>query len=599
MTSVQVLLKCPGSLESKVSFSEETTIGDIKSQFCCPYLKAHFQDVQILSEGFILDDSISLKDIQPAKRWFGKKRTLNLHVQVNENPGPMAPALTGLSTEVDIPITEMRLSTLFTEGSTHADVPNRMLEIFQKADNTVVDQLYHSMSGQIDRDTVLSLYSASLGETTSPKDAAKQFYDIMCEYGLIHYWDDTTSAGLDATAASIHNDSMNVMPSPDEATIALEESTMRVYVLNDVPSQDEATVAQESSTHISAVNNSTSKATTAQEGFASSSVKVFTCEVCYEELRINDKFVMFCKDSHELCYDCAVQDLEAKAKSGIAQIQCFAQGCEHELSMTEIALALGRGHEALGRKDPLFSQIDRLKLDFALTKDPREYCTCPREGCKWTVARSQRGAIEKVTCGDCNLTFCTNCLDTYHYRTTCTECRQIQRAWRSWVVRDRSAYWRLDNEMHQKARQTAQAESKRIAEITRAEELDETHKARTCRHCPHCDRIVERLAGCSIMRCGYDTDTRGNVQNGCQNRFDWDKARPYKPVEAGKQVKLVATPVEEKPLHEGWQCDECHQEIRGLRFECINCASYYICERCDNNDGSHISGHIFRIHTGM
>ena len=109
-------------------------------------------------------------------------------------------------------------------------------------------------------------------------------------------------------------------------------------------------------------------------------------------------------------------------------------------------------------------------------------------------------------------------------------------------------------------------------------------------------RLVNRIDGCSIMRCGYDTDTKLNVQNGCMQRFDWNTAQPYQPQTIGCHVKFQPSDVE-KTRHEYWQCAACEQVIVGLRFECVNCVSYDLCERCERDHWeSHANGHVFRIH---
>ena len=99
------------------------------------------------------------------------------------------------------------------------------------------------------------------------------------------------------------------------------------------------------------------------------------------------------------------------------------------------------------------------------------------------------------------------------------------------------------------------------------------------------------------MRCGYDTDTKANVQNGCMKRFDWNSAEPYKAQSIGSRVKIQTAGSGEKTRHEYWQCAVCDQSIVGLRFECVNCVSYTLCERCERDHwDAHGDGHFFRIH---
>ena len=110
------------------------------------------------------------------------------------------------------------------------------------------------------------------------------------------------------------------------------------------------------------------------------------------------------------------------------------------------------------------------------------------------------------------------------------------------------------------------------------------------------DRLVNRISGCSSMTCGSDAHTRTNVQNGCLQRFNWDKARSYEPQQVGANVKF-APAGEEKPRHKYWHCAVCQKEVVGLRFECVNCASYTLCEECESDNwNAHVKGHFFRIH---
>lgn len=110
-------------------------------------------------------------------------------------------------------------------------------------------------------------------------------------------------------------------------------------------------------------------------------------------------------------------------------------------------------------------------------------------------------------------------------------------------------------------------------------------------------RVVNRIDGCSTMRCGYDADTKANVQYGCLQQFDWNKAERYKAQTIGSHVKIAQPGCAEKPRHPYWHCAVCAKEIVGLRFECVNCVSYTLCEQCERDHwDQHAEGHFFRIH---
>ena len=108
---------------------------------------------------------------------------------------------------------------------------------------------------------------------------------------------------------------------------------------------------------------------------------------------------------------------------------------------------------------------------------------------------------------------------------------------------------------------------------------------------------MNRVALCGIMRCGFDTDTHANVQNGCMQRFDWNAAAPYQPrIVDGSRI--VPVPQGAKTRHEYWQCAACAAVVVGLRFECVNCVSFALCEDCEQDYcHTHAEGkHFFRIH---
>lgn len=394
------------------------------------------------------------------------------------------------------------------------------------------------MLEEVEEEVLSHLVARALEESNTPEEAAGTFYKILGDLGIF----------LSSTAPSADNSDDDGKPSA-------------------------TTLAQSAS---------------------------FTCPVCYYERKAEEKFVTACPNKeHSLCYDCAEKYIQAHAQSGQADIGCFEQDCDHELEPLEIALVLGQGDAENGRRHTLYEQIIGMKTISSIATHPDVYATCPKERCGWTVARSRPGETEKATCGECDFDFCTNCRHEYHYRTSCIERAQLHQEWQAWGLTGRSEYWVHENGTLQKASKTAQ-ECKRIEAVTKAEQMDEAYKIMNCRLCPHCRRLVQKIGGCNAMRCGYDTDTGGNKQDGCMKSFNWDDAPPYESVPARKHVIKHAPPPtnEKKKAHDQWKCDVCNEDICGLRFECINCASFFICEACDNNrnEWDHTENHIFRIH---
>jgi len=132
---------------------------------------------------------------------------------------------------------------------------------------------------------------------------------------------------------------------------------------------------------------------------------------------------------------------------------------------------------------------------------------------------------------------------------------------------------------------------------------DEEWKAQNCRCCPHCGRAVERVQGCSSMKCGQDYHG-GNAQNGCGQDFNWDEAAKYEPKaeKFGKEKNVTAAKPELRdgfkstPTDEYYLCDFCTSEIKGLRFSCIHCPFFDLCEECEQfYPNFHNPNHVFKI----
>ena len=355
----------------------------------------------------------------------------------------------------------------------------------------------------------------------------------------------------------------------------------------------------------------------------------FICPICLEENPFNRRFDFRCRhfscgdgdlQNTFLCYECASGHVLSCVNDDRPGIACYHPGCTQILSPEEIAKILGRGDVTAGMADSRFETADLLQRDHVLMNNPTEYALCPKPNCSYAVARSTIGAAELATCERCQFDFCTQCLNPYHYRSTCSERRYIDDEWRQWNRSGRATYWKsYTNRKSKEVEGMSKAEQNRVQRIVKAETKDEKWKAKNCRHCPHCDRLVNRILGCSAMRCGHDTDSfhqlspsqRNKVTGGCNQPFDWDKAKPYKPVKVGSHVIKAQhwqrrggnVDDAKKPIHRHIQCDLCRTEITGLRLECLNCPSVNICEVCDrrcmfssSSSSPHKDGeHIFRI----
>jgi hypothetical protein len=321
--------------------------------------------------------------------------------------------------------------------------------------------------------------------------------------------------------------------------------------------------------------------------------RIVQCCLCLDDVNDADMFGFFCgfdqnvEVTHKACRECAFNHVSTAIKDGTLA-KCFAVGCQHQVLVQEVALICGD-------HSPLVARYDQLLRDQLISSDTLVFVRCPAADCKQAVERSARGAQQLAICPTCRLHFCTNCVDVYHYRSTCAERIDLRDDWRRWVGADRATYWQQNEEMAAKAAVAAKRERARIDGLKRDEGRDEAWKAANCRHCPHCDRLVNKLEGCDAMCCGQDAHG-GNLQHGCGHRFSWSAARPYRAVLPGAHLATAAVPSDDKRRHEHESCDHCRGDIVGLRFECVNCESFVLCERCEVDVADHIKDHYFRIH---
>ena len=104
------------------------------------------------------------------------------------------------------------------------------------------------------------------------------------------------------------------------------------------------------------------------------------------------------------------------------------------------------------------------------------------------------------------------------------------------------------------------------------------------------------------MICGQDTHG-GNKQHGCGKAFNWSAAAPYRATDTShlKALKVVdeRTLLEGRTHHGEYHCDVCNKQIVGLRFACIHCPCFNICEVCEPNSEHnivrHTHTHLFQL----
>jgi len=228
---------------------------------------------------------------------------------------------------------------------------------------------------------------------------------------------------------------------------------------------------------------------------------------------------------------------------------------------------------------------------------------CPTPGCKNYIEMHNPNIPVHCECS-CGASFCSMCKHEYHFRSTCQDALGLTAKWINWNQQGRTNYHK-QLEQEQKRIEGFEGERKKVEARNeelkqRYEELlqDEQWKEQNCHACPHCGRPIQKLEGCDSMVCGADYHG-GNVQNGCGQRFVWTQSQPYKSqgLKGPTQEEFKA----QKPIpvnrvnHGDWRlCDECRKPIVGLRFACVHCASFNLCENCEFKV-EHEKNHVFKV----
>jgi len=298
---------------------------------------------------------------------------------------------------------------------------------------------------------------------------------------------------------------------------------------------------------------------------------------------ISPMFTLDCPSSHRFCRECMQAQLENDLKEKRPSF-CSAPGCKHQITEAEVQQLFGKNSKEMIDYDEVLLKKELAKLPVV---------GCPTPGCKNFVEITDPNVPTKCTC-TCGASFCSMCRKNYHYgRTSCQESLVIEGDWMRWNLTGRTAY-RKQLDLDSKKIADFENEGKRVAQRneelkSRYQELlqDEQWKEQNCHACPHCGRPIQKLDGCDSMVCGSDYHG-GNVQNGCGQRFAWSTSKQYKsqglpsgPEEEKLKSNKPPLPVSKQHHGEWLNCDGCNKNIVGLRFMCIHCASFNLCEECE------------------
>mmetsp|Transcript_23343 Transcript_23343/g.49757 ORF Transcript_23343/g.49757 Transcript_23343/m.49757 type:complete len:1144 (+) Transcript_23343:169-3600(+) len=324
------------------------------------------------------------------------------------------------------------------------------------------------------------------------------------------------------------------------------------------------------------------------------------CGICFTSQSSDHGWRCKAEGQHRYCTSCMRGYAEAEAAP-----RCPGDKCSYKLQESDLRFL----HVSQKRIDAFVNQqlnsaVDRLGAVADATtagtarKAEEMVVRCPNMACGNAVVVSAKERRRYVcVCGQ--QPFCTHCRQSpYHYHGACGDVQGIRERWLDWVSGGRERY-----SGHASASATYEDQLKTLKEgLDRHREMsnDEEWKSRHCRACPHCRRPIQRISGCSSMKCGADAHG-GNEQPGCGAEFDWGEARPYKAHVTTRELpKLTAEEARcrgHNAFHAFAQCEICGKEgLRGPRFQCLHCPQFDVCMDCEPNLLTlHQAGHVFRI----
>lgn len=312
------------------------------------------------------------------------------------------------------------------------------------------------------------------------------------------------------------------------------------------------------------------------------------CPICFDEFSMEEMYTMDCVSAHRICFECAKETVTRALREGHKPV-CPSPGCGHELGANEV-------RQITGSTDAV-AQYDMMVLKNTLAGIAGTVA-CPTAGCQNCMIVDSMTEKMQCVCSACGASFCSLCRGAYHYgSTTCQETKEKELQWMTWQSQFKAQRAGLTAEAERRLRQREAEVQTRLRDLA----ADEEWKTQNCRMCPSCHRLIQRTEGCSSMKCGADYHG-GNQQNGCGHSFNWDSAPKYvRPdtthlegmdlrAEVAKAVGL-GDPID----HGEFLCDNCNQKIIGLRFSCLHCPCFNLCEKCEGEGVEHIARHVFDI----
>ena len=314
----------------------------------------------------------------------------------------------------------------------------------------------------------------------------------------------------------------------------------------------------------------------------------FDCPICFDNFSIEEMYTLDCVSAHRVCFECIKETVQRSMRDGQTPT-CPSPGCGHSLGTREIAQFLDKAD---------VEKFDKMMLRSAISSIAGNVA-CPTQGCEnWMIVEDMTRK-SRCECSACGAVFCTLCRGPYHYgTTTCQEIKEKEIQWMHWQSQFKLQRANLNKEMEKKLAERQQEVETRLRDLS----ADEEWKSQNCKLCPQCSRVIQRTEGCSSMKCGTDYHG-GNTQNGCGASFNWDSAPAYSQKDLSHLQSLdlrdeVARQIglgERVDHGEFTTCDVCTERIFGLRFVCLHCPCYNVCEKCEERGIEHVSRHVFDI----
>ncbi|XP_021291308.1 probable E3 ubiquitin-protein ligase RNF217 isoform X2 [Herrania umbratica] len=204
------------------------------------------------------------------------------------------------------------------------------------------------------------------------------------------------------------------------------------------------------------MGNSTGKALENPQG-EEDDESSFTCKICIEPTSPSKKFKNANICRHAFCQDCIAKYIEVKVQDSTAKIDCPEPNCQFHLDPLICRPMIS---------PDLFSSWSDLLCESSLLGSERSYC--PNRNCMALVLNECRGNVKKSKCPNCKQLFCFQCQTVWHAGYQCEESEQM---------RDRNDV--LFGQLVERKKWT---------------------------RCPACGHCIERLLGCSLVKCRCKTE---------------------------------------------------------------------------------------------